>query len=161
MAVYHFTFHAYRSWRPDHPRGYTRLNEGYQPPDPEQAELYDERARQDPAVFTEDVQRIIIRVTYDFCERRKMRFHGAGNEDGHTHLALSWKSYMHWHEVMRRLKNILSKMLNEVFNTPGKRWFVRDGSRKRVKNRAHLNRLLDEYFPDHPGIFWREGMPLP
>jgi hypothetical protein len=55
VAVYHFTYHAYRSWRPDHPRGYTKKGEGYQPPDPEIAEEYDERATQDPVEFTEEV----------------------------------------------------------------------------------------------------------
>ena len=37
MPVYHITLHAYRSWSPDHPRGYTRRGKGYQKPDPEQA----------------------------------------------------------------------------------------------------------------------------
>jgi hypothetical protein len=51
--------------------------------------------------------------------------------------------------------------LNKNINTPGKRWFVRGSSRKRVKDRRHLNHLLDVYLPDHPGIFWRDGSPLP
>jgi hypothetical protein len=62
---------------------------------------------------------------------------------------------------MRRLKNILATELNKHFNTPGKCWFVRGGSRKRVVNQRHLDRLLDKYLPDHPGPFWREGITLP
>ena len=79
MPVYHFTLHAYRSWRPDHPKGYTKRGEGYQPPDPEQARKYDERATQEPATFDEETQRVLIRSAYDFCHRRKYRLHGAGN----------------------------------------------------------------------------------
>jgi hypothetical protein len=161
MPVYHFTLHAYRSWRPDHPRGYTKRGEGYQPPDPEQAKRYDERASQDAAKFVKEVQILIIRISHDFCERRKMRLHGVGNEEGHTHIVLSWSGFSSWHEVMRRLKNVLATELNRHFNTPGKRWFVRGGSRKQVKNRPHLNRLLDKYLPDHPGLFWREGRGVP
>jgi hypothetical protein len=161
MPVYHFTLHAYRSWRPDHPRGYTRRGKGYQKPDPEQARKYDERARQDPAKFVHEVQILLIRFAHEFCQRRKFRLHGAGNEAGHVHYALSVQGYCDWHEVMRRLKNVLSLILNRHFNTPGKRWFVRGGSRKRVLDLTHLNRLLLKYFPDHPGPFWREGMPLP
>jgi hypothetical protein len=161
MPVYHFTLHAYRSWRPDHPRGYTKCGEGYQPPNPEQAKRYDERAKQDPAKFEREVQILIIHIAHDFCARRKMRLHGVGNEIAHTHLVLSWRSFSSWHEVMRRLKNVLTTELNKHFNTPGKRWFVRGGSRKRVVNESHLNRLLDKYLPDHPGPFWREGVTLP
>jgi hypothetical protein len=159
MPVYHFTLHAYRSWRPDHKRGYTQRKKGYLPPDPEQARKYDERAREGPVVFTRDVQRVIIRTTADFCARRKFRFHGSGNDESHSHLLISWRGYSHWNEVMRRLKNILSLELNKCFNCK-RQWFVRGGSRKRVSKVAHLNHLLDRYFPDHPGLFWREGQPI-
>jgi REP element-mobilizing transposase RayT len=161
MAVYHFTLHAYRSWRPDHPRGYTKRGKGYQPPDPEQAKKYDERAKQDPAKFVLEAQRVIIRVSHEFCTERKFRLHAVGNEIGHVHLVMSWRGFCHWHEVMRRLKNILSMRLNRHFNCRGKRWFVRGASRKRVVSRAHLDRLLDKYLPDHPGLFWRESRVLP
>jgi len=161
MPVYHFTLHAYRSWSPDHPRGYTRRGRGYQKPDPEQARRYDERAKQDPAKFVREVQILLIRIAYDFCARRKFRLNGVGNEEGHVHYAMSWRGYCHWHEVMRRLKNVLSTELNKHFDTPGRRWFVRGGSRKRVLNLPHLKRLVAKYFPDHPGPWWREGMQLP
>jgi hypothetical protein len=93
----------------------------YLPPDPEEAQKYDERAKQDPAQFTRDVQKILIRTAYDFCHRRKFRLHGAGNELGHAHFAVSWRGYSDADQVMRRLKNILSTTLNKTFNTPGKR----------------------------------------
>lgn len=62
---------------------------------------------------------------------------------------------------MRRLKNVLPTELNRHFKTPGKRWFVHGGSRKRVRNQPHLDHLLERYLPDHPGIYWREMVPLP
>jgi hypothetical protein len=51
MAVYHFTLHAYRSWSPAHPRGYTQRGKGYQPSDPAKAEEYDGRAKFPKAIF--------------------------------------------------------------------------------------------------------------
>src|SRR3954469_18426954 len=112
MPVYHLTLHSYRSWRPDHPRGYTKRGKGYQPPDPEAARRYDKRAKQDAAKFEREVQALLIRFAHDFCARRKYRLHGVGNEEGHVHLALSWRGFSDWHEVMRRLKNVLSLNLN-------------------------------------------------
>jgi REP element-mobilizing transposase RayT len=159
--VVHFTLHAYRSWRPDNKRGYTRRKKGYLPPDPQQARRYDERAKQDPATFTRAVQKLLIRFAHDFCSRRKMRLHAVGNEEGHSHFVISWKGYSDPHEVMRRLKNVLSTLLNRDCNTLGKRWFVRGGSLRRVTNTAHLDKLIETYLPDHPGIFWCEELPLP
>ncbi len=161
MPVYHFTLHAYRNWRPDHPRGYTKRGKGYQPPDPEEAKKYDERAQQEPAEFSRVVQALIIRFTHDFCARRRFRFHGAANEPGHIHLVLSWRGYSAWNEVLRRMKNLLTTKLNQYFNTPAQRWFVRGGSRKRVGNSGHLAYLLNTYLPDHRGVCWRDGLPLP
>ena len=112
-------------------------------------------------MFDERVQRVIIRAAFEFCERRKMRLHGVGNEENHTHLVLSWRTFMHWHEVMRRLKNILSTALGRELKQPGRKWFVRGGSRKRVMNPEHLTYLLEEYLPNHSGIFWRDAQPLP
>ena len=161
MPVYHFTTHAYRNWRPDHPRGYTRRGAGYQACDIEEAHHYDDRAKQERAAFDRDVQRILIRVAHDFCRRRKMRLHAVGSEEGHVHYVISWHGFADWHEVLRRLKNVLSTVLNDHFRTPGKRWFVRGASRKRVSNLAHLDHLKRKYLPDHPGLFWSEEMPLP
>ena len=161
MPVYHETLHAYRSWRADHRRGYTKRGKGYQLPDPETAKEWDKRAKLDPARFEELVQKLIILIAYDFCVRRKMKLHAVGNEDGHTHLVVSWREYRDCDEVIRRLKNVLATALNKYFGTRGKRWFVRGSSRKRVRDKRHLSHLMDRYLPDHPGILWREGIPLP
>jgi hypothetical protein len=59
------------------------------------------------------------------------------------------------------MKNILSLLLNRISGQQGRRWFVRDGSRRRVKDQDHLNHLLGRYLPDHRGVFWRESLPIP
>jgi hypothetical protein len=56
---------------------------------------------------------------------------------------------------MQKLKNVLSYLLGKEIGPRGKRWFVRHGSRKRVKDPAHLGYLVDSYFPDHRGLFWK------
>ena len=161
MAVYHFTVHAHGDWRADHPRGYTKRGKGYQPPDPEEAQKRDERAKQEPTEFPRDVQALLIRTTHDFCTRRRFRLLGMGNEKGHTHIVIGWTAFCAWEEVLRRLKNVLTTALNRHFDTPGRHWFGRGGSRKRVTRPGHLAHLLDTYLPDHSGLFWREGMPVP
>src|SRR5882724_657123 len=105
MRVYHFTLHAYRSWRPDHPRGYTKKGEGYQPPSKEMADQYDRNAKQDPVEFTDDLQRDILELARSICEEETWRLEAAGFDPSHTHLVISWRNFNRWEEVDRRLKN--------------------------------------------------------
>src|SRR5688572_8577289 len=105
MPVYHFTEHAYRSWRPDHPRGYTKKGLGYQPPDEDVADEYDHAAAQEPVLFDETTQREILALTYQICEEEGWRLEGVAFDPTHTHLAISWVAYLPWEEVQRRLKN--------------------------------------------------------
>ena len=75
MPVYHFTVHAYRSWRPDHPRGYTDKGKGYQPPDPDRADDYDRAAKQDPVTFDKQTQEEILIVPVDLAKVDITRTH--------------------------------------------------------------------------------------
>jgi len=162
VAVYHFTKHAYRSWRPDHSRGYTKKGKGYQPPDTRTTEEYDLRAKQEPVWFDERTQREILQLTEQVCRDEGWVLEAAGYDPSHVHDVISWRGFMAWQEVDRKLKNLLVLKLNRLHGTPGKRWFARrHGAPRRVKDRKHLDYLLKTYLPDHPGVFWRRGMKLP
>ena len=162
MPVYHFTIHAYRSWNANHKRGYTEKGRGYQPPDPDKADEYNKRATQDPVTFDDQIQREILVLTHEICDREKWRLEAAGFDLTHTHVVLSWTDLNRWEEVDRRLKNLLVLKLNRRHNTPGKRWFVRRHSApRRVKDAPHLKYLKETYLPDHKGLYWECGMPLP
>jgi hypothetical protein len=125
VAVYHFTIHAYRSWRPDHPRGFTRKGEGYQPPDKEMAADYDEAASQDEVTFDSALQKEILVVANQICDEERWTLEAAGFDATHTHLVVSWRMFMSWERVDQRLKNLLSLKLNRRRGITGKRWFVR------------------------------------
>src|SRR3982751_754116 len=91
MPVYHFPLHAYRSWRPDHPRGYTRKGKGYQPPSEEMADQYDRNAKQDPVQFTDEIQKEILLLAHSICDEEGWKLEAAGFELGHTHPVVSWR----------------------------------------------------------------------
>jgi hypothetical protein len=162
MPVYHFTLHAYRSWRPDHPRGYTEKGKGYQPPSAERARQYDENAKQDPVIFDDEAQKELLLLAHSICEEEDWRLEAASFDPTHGHFVISWRGFNRWEEVDRRLKNLLALKLNRAHNSPGKRWFVRRHSApRRVKEQSHFDYLLETYLPDHPGLFWKRGMKLP
>ena len=161
MPVYHFTLHAYRSWSPAHRRGYTKRGKGYQRPDPERAKEYDHRAKFPKVVFDRQLQEVLIVGCADICRRRGWRLHAVGTDPSHFHFIVSWRGFLPWRHVMERTKNLLSLFLGRATRQAGRRWFVVNGSRKRVMNAEHLRYLVAEYLPDHRGAYWCEGRPLP
>jgi hypothetical protein len=161
LAIYHITLHAYRSWPADHPRGYVHHTDGLQPADPDIAEARDRMANFDEVKFNRKMQAILIRTAYESCRRNRWHLFGSGSELSHIHFAIGWKEFQDCDEVSRRLKNALSFVLGRDIGPRGRKWFVRGGSQKRVEDQAHLDYLLDRYFPDHPGVFWHNGQTLP
>jgi hypothetical protein len=73
LAVYLFTYHAYRSWNADHRRGYTSKEEGVLPPDQQQAEFYDRNAKQPAVEFDRVMQAVLIAGAADVCRHRDWR----------------------------------------------------------------------------------------
>src|SRR5688572_23059556 len=107
------------------------------------------------------MQKVLVVGTYDICKRRGWRFYGGGNDPTHTHALIGFKEFVDWQDARDALKNILSLFLGRWTGREGVTWFVEGGSRKRVESRKHFNYLLDRYFPDHRGVYWRVGRPLP
>ncbi len=160
MPVYHFTLHAYRSWRPDNPRGYVHNCRGPLPPDSEMADRYDADAKFPPVTFDEPMQRLLIRVAHDVCRRNRWRLHASGNELTHSHMVVSWRTFNRYEAVAQRLKGNLSFALGKEIGPRGRRWFTRGQSERRVFDRPHFDHLVGTYLPDHRGVYWREGWPL-
>ena len=90
MPVHLFTFHAYRSWMPDHPDGYTRRHEGRLAPDAEMAERYEQRAVGEEVVFDPALQRALIEESIAAAMHQELHLHAASTEPSHLHLLVSW-----------------------------------------------------------------------
>lgn len=161
MPVYLFTFHAYRSWMPDRPRGYVRRGEGVLPPDPKRAEEYHNRAQEPPRQFTFEQQQLLIATFADVCANLRWRLHAVATDPSHVHLLVSWREFSPWQDISRRLKNIASLALGRQVGVTDRKWFSRGGSRKRVRDREHFDYLVRQYLPSHRGVCWREGEELP
>jgi hypothetical protein len=161
LAVYHFTIHAYRSWRPDNPRGYVHHTDGLLPTDEEMARWYDHHAKFGRMNFEHEIQLLLTREMHAICLRNAWRLHAIGNEETHLHGLVSWKDFIESGEVVRRLKGALSHHLGKQIGPPGRKWFSRGASEKRVKDREHFDYLVETYLPSHSGVFWKEGQPLP
>jgi hypothetical protein len=70
MPVYHFTLHAYRTWSPDHLRGFVQRERGIQPPNEPLAREYDRVAKFEPVEFDRALQQVLICGLIDICQRR-------------------------------------------------------------------------------------------
>lgn len=160
MPVYLFTFHTYRSWMPDHRRGYTKRNKGYQKPDPNMAQEYSDRANHDDEVLLDrDLQRALIEESIRSCKFQKLQTHAFFTEPSHIHQLVSWKDRRGWLKVRMALKRSLSRRLNQISRDERNGTFLalsRGASRKHVLNRKHFDQLKDTYSRRHGGLKWDE-----
>jgi hypothetical protein len=158
MAVYLFTFHAYRSWNADRQQGYVRKDhEGILPRDPDMAAQYDRNAAQPPVIFDDHMQQVLVWIIHDACAR----LHYIVANPSHVHALVSWSEFQQWKSVSDKLKNLASLYLGRKCHAPGRRWFVHEGSRKRVRDRKHFDHLVKVYLPKHQGLHWQEGNAAP
>jgi hypothetical protein len=157
MPVCLLTYHAYRSWSPDHPRGYVRRDGGALPPDPEMAGRYERHAGCPPVRFEPALQDILVEGARDICQRRDWHLHLVATHVTHVHLLVSWRDEaLSWKDVHDTFKRLLGMMLAKRTDQRGRRWFVRKGSRRRVRDRERCEYLMTEYLPGHRGLAWSE-----
>ena len=161
MAVYLFTYHAYRSWNANNSRGYVRKGQGVLAPDAARALQYNRSAKEPPARFSAEYQQVMLWILADACQRREWRLHRVATETSHVHVLVSWRDFLTWQKVRGKLKNLMSRELGRQSSLPGRRWFSGGASRKRVRDRQHFDYLMTKYLPRHNGLVWKEGEPLP
>ena len=158
MPTYLFSYHGYRTWMPDHRRGYTKRGEGYLPPDPEMARKYEERAKHESTIFTLEIQRALIQEVMIASKHQNFRLHAGAGEPTHTHHLVSWNDSRTWMQVRSNLKSSLSRRLSSMtdvlFDGQTVLKLSRGASRKRVKDRKHFEYLIRTYLPRHDGAFW-------
>jgi hypothetical protein len=138
-----------------------KRDKGVLPPNQEEAAAWDRLSAHDAVLFTDVMQSILICGAKDICDRRTWTLEGAGTDPTHVHLAVSWDGFVPCDDVLGKLKNVLSYLLGKWSGKGGKRWFGRYGDWKIVNDTEHLEYLLNTYFPDHRGLCWRRGEPLP
>ena len=121
------------------------------------AKQYDRNATHPQVTFENDLQQILVEGTRDICDRRDWRLRYVATEPTHMHALISWlDDTLHWKFVRDTLKRLLGMMLAQHTQTKGQKWFVRKGSRKRVRDQAHYDYLMNEYLPKHSGRRWSE-----
>jgi hypothetical protein len=155
MPCYLFTYHAYGSWMPDHPRGYVQRGQGILPPDRDTAQLYRAKMSQETVRFTVAVQETLIPAVLHSCECQQLSCHFIATETTHVHILLSWRTPRTWQLVRKQLSSTISRRLNEIHQR--QIWFSKSPSRKRVKDRDHFDYLMATYLPKHSGWKWVEG----
>lgn len=152
MPVYLFTWHAHGSWMPDRRRGYVKRGQGILPADERMAERYRDRARQPAVVFTTAIGRIMIDTVRQACAHLDCTAHAIATDSSHLHVLVSWRHDRPWRSVRRSIRFALTKRLNEQVGP--QRWFSTGASRRRVRDREHLDYLVSKYLPGHRGAGW-------
>lgn len=160
MAVYLFTLHTYRSWMPNHQRGYVQRGQGVHGTDIQMHQAYVERARGRAVRLDGAMCRVVIAASRQACEKFDWRCHMIAVVWSHVHVLVSWHGYRDWQSVRSLLKRTVTQRLNEHAGEK-RQWLSRAGSRKRVRDRGHFDHLVTRYLPSHQkygGLIWAEGL---
>jgi hypothetical protein len=155
MPCYRFTYHAWGSWLPDHPRGYVRRRQGIVPPDRAMAARYRANMDKSAVTFSAAIQRHLIEETLNAGDHQQFRCHYLATEPTHYHTLVSWKTDREWQTVRAKLRASLTRRMNRELKT--QQWFSKSPSRKQVRDRRHFDYLIGEYLPRHRGLKWCEG----
>jgi REP element-mobilizing transposase RayT len=148
MAVFMFTLHAYRSWMPDHPRGYVIRGQGIQKPDPQRAQRYHALARHERMTFNDALCEQIIAATQDLCRTKNWRLLAVVVVWTHIHLIVSWRPFQSAKRARAVIKRAITTHLRDHTGEQRK-WLARGGSIKRVRDQAHYRHLTRRYLPNH------------
>jgi REP element-mobilizing transposase RayT len=154
MPCYLFTFHAYRSWMPDRPRGFVKRGQGVVAANVKLAKRYADRAVEQPTLFSNQVQQLLLYECQVVCGRQTLRLHFVATDPTHVHILVSWRTARPWSTVRSAIKSSLTRRLNR--DASRRSWFSNGASRKRVADRKHFTRLVDEYLAAHRGWKWDE-----
>ena len=153
MPVYLFTFHTYRSWMPDHRRGYVKRDRGILPPDPAMASAYARRARFDRLVLDIPSRQVALDALQRICNqpaRTTWQLHQAVAVFNHIHALVSWRDATDSLRVRAVLHRAITVDVRDALGLPqGRPVLARGGSRKPVRTRDHFDRLSLRYLPSH------------
>ncbi|MEM6393584.1 MAG: hypothetical protein AAF797_12480 [Planctomycetota bacterium] len=156
MPVYLFTYHAYASWMPDHPRGYVHRTQGLKKTDREMAAAYRAKQRESRAVFDRPVQEVVVATAREAASALDAKLYGVATDRTHVHVLLSWEHEQAWKSMRRSVRYAMTLALNRAICK--RTWFSEQASRKRVKGHDHFDYLLLAYLPDHRGVGWYESV---
>ncbi|HLL88034.1 MAG TPA: hypothetical protein VK324_01905 [Tepidisphaeraceae bacterium] len=160
MPTYLFTDHAYGTWMPDHPRGYTVRGGQVLPPDPEMAAHYHANAEHPPVAFDDGMQWVMVQAVRDVCAKYGWRLHCVATVKTHVHYLVTWDDRsISWARVRDRMKQVMGYRLAQLRGTKDRRYFVRGDDATRVERDSHFEYLMTTYLPDHRGAGWSEREP--
>ncbi len=154
MPCYLFTYHAYRSWLPNRRQGYVRRKEGILPTDFRMANQYASNAVEELVEFHAEHQRIAIATVQEAVTHIACRLHFASTDATHIHALVSWVGPRTWEQNRNSIKRSLTIQLKRQCER--RTWLSEGASRKRVRDRAHFEYLMNKYLPKHDGWKWSE-----
>lgn len=147
VPVYLFTYHTYGSWLADRRRGFVDRRHGLQPQAPHLGHAWRASMVQDVVDLNDMHCQALWRTVNEAASHQRFQLYIAAFETTHVHLLVAWQDDRPWQRFRPAIKQSMTRALNQDFGT--RPWFGRSGSRKRVKDREHLQYLRTRYLPGH------------
>ncbi len=158
MPVFHFILHAYGSWHPDNEHGWHQHGEPWaQKPNAALGSYRRKSQRWQSVEFHDELQRELLAMALEICQRRMWRCHAAAITKTHLHAVISWFGNTPADDVQHTMKRLLGWRATKLTKIEGRRWFSDGGKPIRVRESVHLVYLVREYLPEQGGLYWKEN----
>ena len=157
MPVYHFTFHAFGTWLPDRPVGYTPHGEGWKPPSSDSAIQYRRNMQQQAVCFDATAQQYLIDEAVRAQSFQRVQMYAVATDSTHVHLVVAWTDDREPLAIRSQLKSSLTRALNRGFEK--RRWFVSKAGSTPVEDEEHLHHLVHDYLPKHERYWYFRSIP--
>lgn len=143
MVAYFLTWTTYGTWLPGDLRGWiNRHQKGIvQAADSNRQKAARTMMRQEPVRLNQRVRHMVDQVIRETAERHGWMVHAINVRSNHVHVVLSAYDKPIG-EVLRVLKACASHSLNRKLDTPGRRWWSRQGSMRILPSRLALEKAI-------------------
>lgn len=151
MPVYLFNIHGYKTWMPNHPRGYTRKGEGVFAPDEKMNQHYEDKSHFDEIRFNDARQRLLVDTAIEVCTNVGVRLYYAVCVSTHLHVLVGWSDDRKWEPIYDRIKKVAALKLARSEGVSGRRWFAHRRNGTPICTPDHFAYHMMEYLPGHRG----------
>jgi REP element-mobilizing transposase RayT len=102
--------------------------------------------------FDGETQLAILDAVLDSRAMQRFETYYIATESTHVHILVGWRDKRPWLHMRSIIKGSISRKLNQKFGKRNR--LAEGGSRKKVKDRAHFDWLVNQYLAKHRGWKW-------
>ncbi len=140
-CTYFITWTTYGTWLPGDPRGWKKVGEGQQTPQPRLEEWCREKMTGTPVTLNELQRRKVEVVCREHADHRRWELHAVSARSNHVHLAVTQTSQPQWYAISLKA-NATRVLRTEPSPMKSEKVWTRGGDTQIVDGESALEQVM-------------------